>query len=391
MRTAKTVFWVALAVVLFSGGYALGYLRSEGRFDEGDKKLWEARENIQAYFIGEYDDGALLDAAVEGMIDSLGDEWSYYVPASAYDSFVDSTENAYVGVGVSVLFEEEPCALLVTKVVSGSSAEEAGVTAGDRIVGVDGAALQADSLAEASALVTGEEGTFVTLTLRHEDGSEADVTLERRRMQTSPVTSEMMADNVGYIRIENFDAGAGEGFEKAVTDLTDAGARALVCDVRDDPGGSLDELLDMLDLLLPAQTTIVMRDNTGAEEAYTSDADCVTTPVAVVVNEYSYSAAEFFAAALQEAGRATIVGTKTYGKGYSQVPLELSDGSAMALSVYAYFTAEGRASLGTGVTPDVTVTLTDEEDARFVAGSLALADDPQIAAAVRTLETAVAA
>lgn len=390
MKAGKIIFLTVLSLVILSGAYTLGYLRGEGRFDEGDKKLWEARENIRAYFIGEYDDEALLDAAVEGMIASLGDEWSYYVPASAYDSFVDSTENAYVGVGVSVLFEEEPCALLVTKVVPGSSADEAGLAAGDRIVGVDGAALEADSLAEASALVTGEEGTVAALTVRHADGSEEDFRLERRRMQTSPVTSEMMEDGVGYIRIENFDAGAADGFEKAVNDLTDAGARALVCDVRNDPGGSLDELLGMLDLLLPAQTTIIMRDNTGAEEVYTSDESCVALPVAVVVNEYSYSAAEFFAAALQEAGRAKIVGTRTYGKGYSQVPLDLSDGSAMALSVYAYYTAEGKSLIGTGVTPDVTVGLTNGEDALLVAGALAYADDPQVCAAVKTLETAAA-
>lgn len=214
---------------------------------------------------------------------------------------------------------------------------------------------------------------------------ELTFTLERRRFQTPVATYELLEGDVGLIRIENFDSRCALETVVAVETLLQQGADALIFDVRNNPGGYKDELVEVLDYLLPEGEVFRSEDHNGKEEIDYSDASYVDAPMAVLVNLSSYSAAEFFAAALDEYDAAVVVGEKTYGKGYFQSTFELSDGSAVNLSIGKYYTPKGKSLAGVGLTPDVEVPVDDETAAAIYYGTLDPAEDPQIQAAIKAL------
>ena len=204
-----------------------------------------------------------------------------------------------------------------------------------------------------------------------EDGAARTVEVERAELETDPVESRMLEGKVGYVRLLNFYDHSAQRLEEAVTQLQEQGAEALVFNMRDNGGGYLSQLTDMLDFLLPEGPIFISRDRAGHEEITNSDADCVELPMAVLVNANTYSAAEFFAAELQEQGAAVIVGEPTSGKGYSQQTFPLPHGGAVAISTGAYFTGSGTSLIGTGLTLDAEVYNTGAEDAQL-AGALEL-------------------
>ena len=195
----------------------------------------------------------------------------------------------------------------------------------------------------------------------------------------------MLEDGIGYIRIENFKARSGNLAIEAVEKLRADGAKALIFDVRNDPGGNLNELLKILDYLLPEGTLFISQSKGGEQVRQYSKPDCVEMPMAVLINSESYSAAEFFSAALSEYGWATLVGEKTTGKGYAQTTIGLSDGSAIHISIEEYFTPNGVSLAGTGVTPDIEIPLTDEEFELLYYDLLPPEDDAQLKAAALLL------
>ena len=195
----------------------------------------------------------------------------------------------------------------------------------------------------------------------------------------------MLADQVGLVSIQNFYSGTADLVRQGVEELQAQGARALVFDLRNNPGGYVTELTEILDFLLPEGTIFISRTNDGEETVYTSDAACVDLPMAVLVNAESYSAAEFFAAELREAAGAVVAGEQTSGKGYSQMLFTLADGSAISLSTARYYTGNGISLIGTGVTPEPLVELSQEEAQRLLAGTLSPEEDPQLQSALETL------
>ena len=250
---------------------------------------------------------------------------------------------------------------------AGGPAEAAGLQAGELITAVDGFSLAGEARYEGAERIQGEEGTTVTLEVRSADGQIRTVKLTRTRLETDPVTAQMLEGNVGYVGLANFYDHSADRLKEEVTRLQEEGATALVFDMRNNGGGYLSQLTDMLDFLLPEGPIFISRDRAGNEEITQSDASCVDLPMAVLVNADTYSAAEFFAAELQEQGVAVIVGEPTSGKGYSQQTFQLPDGSAMAISTGAYFTGSGTSLIGTGLTLDKEVYLTGEEDAQLEA------------------------
>ena len=231
----------------------------------------------------------------------------------------------------------------------------------------------------------GEEGTTVELTfLRGEQ--ELTFQVERRAMTVIPAEGRLMPGQVGYIIIDNFDAGCAETVKALVEELQAQGAKSLLFDVRNNPGGLKTELTDLLDYLLPEGTVFHTVNYAGDEEIVTSDESCVDMPMAVLVNGSSYSAAEYFACALQEYGVGVVVGEQTFGKGYYQVGLQLSDGSCVNLSIGKYFTPEGKSLIDVGVTPDVAVELSDDEALALARNRLAPEEDPQVQAALGCLK-----
>ena len=328
--------------------------------------LLEGLHLINEKFVGEYDEGEVVDAALEGMVEGLGDRWSYFLTEEEYEAQNQRRTNQYVGVGVTVSYTSEE-GLQIVEVAAGGPAEEAGLQPGELITAVDGFSLAGEARYEGTNKIQGEEGTTVSLEVQGTDGQTRTVEVKRTKLETDPVSAEMLENNVGYVRLSNFYDRSADRLKEEVTRLQEEGATALVFDMRNNGGGYLSQLTDMLDFLLPEGPIFITRDRAGNEKVTQSDASCVDLPMAVLVNADTYSAAEFFAAELQEWGVAVIVGEPTSGKGYSQQTFELPNGSAVAISTGAYFTGSGTSLIGTGLTLDKEVYLTDQGDAQLEA------------------------
>lgn len=339
---------------------------------------------VRTAFVGDYDPDAALDTAMEGLVYGLGDRWSYYLTAEGYEAQKQSRSNTYVGIGVVVRYTDER-GLLIDTVRAGGPAEEAGLEPGEIITAVDGTSVAGDARYDATGLIQGEKGTDVVLTLLAPDGSEREVTVTRAPIETEPVKSEMLEGKVGYVSLSDFHSRTADQLNAAVDELVEQGAEALVFDMRNNGGGYVDEMTAMLDHLLPEGAIFRSESKAGVEHEVKSDANCVDLPMAVLVNSGSYSAAEFFAAELQEAAGARIVGEPTSGKGYSQQTIPLPNGGALNLSTARYTTGSGVSLIGTGVTLDREVRLTEEENALLAAGVLDKGEDPQLQAALALL------
>lgn len=272
----------------------------------------------------------------------------------------------------------------IQAVTPGGSAEEAGLRVQDLITRVDGVDIAGKTAAETRTLVRGTAGTTVEITVERE-GENLTFPVERRQVDTPVATGTLLENHIGLVTIENFDSRCHDETKAAVDTLLEQGAQALIFDVRNNPGGYASELVKVLDMLLPEGEVFRTVDYAGKEKADYSDAACLDLPMAVLVNGDSYSAAEFFAAALQEYEKAEVFGNKTVGKGYFQNTFVLSDGSAVGLSVGKYFTPQGRNLAGVGVTPDREIPVNDETAAAIYYGTLEPENDPQIQAAAEYL------
>lgn len=350
----------------------------------GSTKLDQVEYLIKNRFIEEADMEKAEDAAATAMIDSLGDRWSYYLSAADYATHKEQVENAYVGIGITISPEENGQGFLILAVQKDSGAEAAGLLAGDIITGAGNQDVRGMTTAQLRDIIRGKEGTSVSLEITR-DSEVLRVQVTRMQILTEVVSYEMLENSIGLIAISNFDARCADETIAAIEALREQGAQALIFDVRNNPGGYATELVKVLDYLLPEGDLFRTLDYAGRETVDKSDASFLDMPIAVVCNEDSYSAAEFFPAAIQEYGAGTIVGMPTCGKGYFQYTYELSDGSAVGLSAGKYFTPSGKSLIGTGIQPDVVVEVDDETRAKIAYGTLDAKDDPQIQAAVDIL------
>lgn len=350
------------------------------------QKLAQLEQILSEKFIGEADTTQMADAAADAMVASLGDRWSYYIPADEYSDYLERMSNSYVGIGITISPLEDGTGIEVIQVAAGGPAEEAGVQVGDVLIKVEGEDITGLTTDVVKDMVVGDEGTFVSLTFRR-DSREITLDIERRTVKTPVATAEMLDHQVGLISIVNFDERCSEETIGAMEELLKQGARAFIFDVRYNPGGYAHELVKVLDYILPEGDLFRTVDYTGKENVDKSDAKCLTgIPMAVLVNGESYSAAEFFAAALREYGYAIVVGEQTVGKGYFQRSYRLEDGSAVGLSVGKYFTPNGVSlSEEGGLTPDVEIAVTEDEAFGIYADTLEPGQDPQIQAAMTAL------
>lgn len=349
-----------------------------------EAKTAEIGAYLDRFFIDDYDEEKLADAAASAMVEATGDRWSYYLTAEEKSSYDEQMQNAYVGIGVTITAQEELGGMRIEAVTADGPAEEAGLLAGDIITEVEGEKTLDLGMTGTRTKVRGEEGTFVTLTILRGEES-FPVSVERRSIQTPVATYEMLDGQIGYIKIANFDTRCAEETNAAMDELIAQDAKALIFDVRNNGGGYKNELVKVLDKILPEGILFQSEDYQGSKQIDRSDADCIDLPMAVLVNQDSYSAAEFFAAAIQEYDWGTVVGTKTVGKGNFQTAFTLSDGSMLNLSIGKYYTPQGRSLTDTGITPDVEIALSDKDGAKLYYGQLEKADDAQLQAAIREI------
>ena len=348
-------------------------------------KLSQLQSLIEERYIEGADPTVLEDAAADAMVAATGDRWSYYIPASEYETYQENMANAYVGVGITILSSEDIEGFRIMSVTPGGPAEEAGVQKDDVLIGVDGQDVRQSDANQVRNLVRGEEGTDVVLTVLREE-AELELTVQRRHMETPVATYTMLEDRVGLVTIENFDSRCSEETIAAIEALREQGAQKLIFDVRNNPGGFAEELVKVLDYLLPEGDLFRTERYDGYEDVDVSDENFLDMPMAVLVNGDSYSAAEFFAAALQEYEAAIVVGEHTSGKGHFQTTYQLSDGSAVALSIGRYYTPKGVCLEGVGIEPDVPVTVDEDTAMEIYFDSLPWEEDPQIQAALDALK-----
>ena len=346
-------------------------------------KLEELADLLEERFIDGVDRAELENAAADAMVEALGDRWSYYIPASQYDSYQDQKNNSYVGIGVTISAVEN--GYLIEEVAQGGPAEKAGLLAGDVIVAVDGTRVAGMTTDQGKELVQGKSGTTVQITVDRA-GAEQSFSVKRGTVKTPVAVATMLPDNIGLVTIKNFNTNCAQETIAAIESLMDQGATALIFDVRFNGGGYAKEMNKVLNYLLPEGELFRTVDYTGKQEVTMSDAKCLEVPMAVLVNGSSYSAAEFFAAALREYEWATVVGQQTSGKGYYQVVYQLSDGSAVGVSIGKYVTPKGVSLEGVGITPDHVVEVDNKTMSAIRAGTLDPMEDPQILAAIEALK-----
>mgnify|MGYP001132742698 FL=1 len=369
---AKIAIAVLLTLLLSTGLWCLAlgpsgiamvqtYLLARFAFVEPDADLEEA-----------------TDKALSAFVDGLGDRWSYYLPAQRHQETIERRANSYVGIGVTVDSVSREEGLLVQSVTRDGPADKAGVLAGDVITAVDGVSIAGEGRETASDLIRGEEGTKVALTLLGEDGASRDVTCTRATLHNASAQGRLLDNKVGYVQLSNFYSGSADSFQAEVDALLEQGAESLLIDLRGDPGGYVSELEQILDYLLPEGPVFTHKPRWWFKSVYVSDENCVDLPMAVLVNQHSYSAAELLAAPLRESVDAPIVGERTSGKGYSQLTFPLANGGGAGLSTAAYCTGGGHSLIGEGIVPDVELSLPE-------GAALGGEDDVQLKAALELL------
>lgn len=318
------------------------------------------RSVLEEKYMGEIDDEALIEGAIKGYVSALGDPYTTYYTKEEMDELMEETTGNYVGIGIYMTLDLENNAIYVVKPMEGSPAEEAGIQAGDLITKVDGKEYSGEELDQASNAIKGEEGTTVKLEILR-DGETQELEVERRKIVVSHIV-EKKFDNVGYLLIEDFDGGCAKEFEEKYKELESQGIDRLIIDLRNNGGGVVDEAVSIADMLLDKDDTILItKDKKGNEEITKSEHNpTITMPVVVLTNGYSASASEILVGALQDNERATIVGTKTYGKGVIQEVDRLNDGSGLKITIEEYYTPNKNEINKVGIEPDEEIDLSNE-------------------------------
>lgn len=347
------------------------------------KKTGEIEELINAYYLDEIDGQEVEDTMYTGMVAGLEDLYSVYYSKEELESMEESISGAYSGIGATLTQDPDTGELSVVSCFDGTPAQEAGLQPGDVITGWNGKSVEGIELSELVSKIKTDPEEQLTLEIER-DGETLEVELTRREVQIPTVEYEMLDNQIGYIRLVEFDEVTADQFKEALEDLENQNMEKLIIDVRNNPGGVLQVVCDMLDQLLPEGLIVYTEDKNGNRKEYTSDEEHqFTKPLAVLANENSASASEIFAGAIQDYGIGTIVGTTTFGKGIVQRTFYLSDGTGVKLTVAKYYTPKGHDIHKKGITPDVEIELDEELKNQ---SSISHEEDNQLQKAIEVLQ-----
>lgn len=347
------------------------------------KKTGEIEELINAYYLDEIDGQKVEDTMYTGMVAGLEDPYSVYYSKEELESMEESISGAYSGIGATLTQDPDTGELSVVSCFDGTPAQEAGLQPGDVITGWNGKSVEGMELSELVSKIKTDPEEQLTLEIER-DGETLEVELTRREVQIPTVEYEMLDNQIGYIRLVEFDEVTADQFKEALEDLENQNMEKLIIDVRNNPGGVLQVVCDMLDQLLPEGLIVYTEDKNGNRKEYTSDEEHqFTKPLAVLANENSASASEIFAGAIQDYGIGTIVGTTTFGKGIVQRTFYLSDGTGVKLTVAKYYTPKGHDIHKKGITPDVEIELDEELKNQ---SSISHEEDNQLQKAIEVLQ-----
>lgn len=312
---------------------------------------------IDEYYLYDIDEEVLVDMIYAGYVVGLGDAYSNYYNEAATKALMESTSGEYTGVGALLSQSATTGTITITNVYDGTPAQEAGLQVGDILIKVDGEDITDEDLSPVIERIKGEEGTLVELTiLRGDNREELTIKMTRKIVETTTVEYEMLPNNIGYIYIDQFDKVTTAQFETALDTLKSQGMERVIFDLRNNPGGSLSVVCDILDMIIDDGLLVYTEDKNGkrSEKNATSD-QFLDIPMVVLVNGNSASASEIFAGAIQDYQLGAIIGETTYGKGVVQQLIDLRDGTMLKLTISEYFTPLGRNIHGIGIEPDIEV------------------------------------
>lgn len=325
--------------------------------DGVETKLTVLEKTIQKYFWKEVDEETLEDGLYKGLLEALDDPYSEYYTKEELLELQADTEGIYYGIGAYISEDVETGYVQISGIMKGSPAEESDLMQDDYIYKVDDEDMQGKESSYVVSKIKGEEGTFVTITVIREGAAQPlDIKVERRRIESPTVEYEMLDKDMAYIQILEFDLVTSGQFEEAYSQAKADGMKGLIIDLRSNPGGNLSTVCDIARMILPKGLIVYTEDKYGKREEYTCNgANKIEVPLVVLTNGYSASASEILAGAVKDYGIGKLVGTTTFGKGIVQKVIDLTDGSAIKLTVSSYFTPNGNNIHGIGIEPDVEV------------------------------------
>ncbi len=362
MLNRKKIIFGAVALVLITAvltSSAFFYLLKLSTGDAVNTlRFLRALQIVRMRYVEQPSQETLLTGAIKGMVNSLDDPHSVYMDAKMLKQFLVSTEGSFGGIGVVLGIKDK--ALTVVAPIEGTPGDKAGIKSGDQILQVNGNDIKDLALDEVVNKIRGPEGTKVVLTIKNTKGEIKDVTVIRSNIKIKTVGGKILKDGIGYIRISMFSEETGKDFDDIYKQLETEGMKALILDLRDNPGGLVTECVNVAGKLIPKGPIVSVVDRGGHKETYSSSLAAVKYPLAVLVNGGSASASEIIAGAVQDTKAGTLIGTKTYGKGSVQTLLRLDASTGIKLTIAKYLTPAGRSINGVGIEPDIHIELGDQ-------------------------------
>lgn len=350
---------------------------------KGTNKISEVLTLLQGKYMGELDVEKLIDGAIDGIFENIDDPYTRYLTPEEFDEAVNSGNQEYCGIGIHISLTREEGQAIIVGVMPETPAKKAGIKAGDIIKKVEDMTVTSDNYYEASNAIKGEVGTSIKLTIIR-DGKEIEFNVIREKIVSSNISSSVINGKIGYIKIFSFEQGVYDNFKDEYNRLLkDEKVKGIVIDLRDNPGGFVDETVRIADLLCGSGTIIKQEYGDGTTRLYTSDEDKCEVPIVVLINENSASASEILAGSIKDLDAGKLVGTKTFGKGIMQSYIELENGGGVAITVAKYYTASGLEIHGQGILPDVEVHLNRGQSIDYAANPKT---DAQLDTAIKTLE-----
>jgi carboxyl-terminal processing protease len=383
----KKIFAGIFLVSLISSALTLGLvcfildINSKNAFEFG--RFFAALRFIEGHYVQEVERGKLIDGAISGMVNSLGDPHSIYLAPQLYSQLRAETTGAFGGIGVYMSFKNG--GVQIMNVIPDGPGYRAGLLAGDEILAVDGKTVEEISPGEVALKIRGEIGTDVELLIRREGMEDTTYNLTRENIKVKTVADKMIDDRIGYIKISNFSENTGKEFKAALDELESAGMRGFVLDMRQNPGGVITSCVEVAQEIVPAGTIVSVIQRDGEKEIYISELPAARFPIIILLDKNSASAAELLSGALQDTKVGLVVGEKSYGKGSVQTLIPMMHDDGLKLTIAKYYTPNGRSIDGEGIIPDVEVVLPAPPPHQMYDLELDAESDPQLAKAEELL------
>ncbi|MDR1559029.1 MAG: S41 family peptidase [Clostridiales bacterium] len=354
-----------------------------------DEKISEIMGVLDSHSINPYEQDELRENMFRGLVAGVGDPYTTYFDEKSLNSFMQSTEGTYGGIGVVVTSDPKDKLVTIVTAYEGAPGALSGLKTGDKFMKVNGLDVSDASLDDVTTMTKGQAGTAVRITVyRASEDRTFDVNVVRQKIDIPTISQKVLEGNIGYIRISAFDRVTVDQFVSAYNELHDGGMRGLIIDLRNNPGGLLDVVTKISDILVPEGIIVYTEDKSGLREYINSDKNAISVPLVLLVNGNSASASEVLSGAVKDLNVGVLVGTKTFGKGIVQNLYPLSDGSAVKVTVAKYYTPSGVCIQGDGIIPDYVVEMSDEDTARI--SELTLEEDAQLSKAVEIVNEKIA-